>query len=97
MSISKHTINRFVEILALGMALIHVICVRELSEIARETDYPELKMYSVHPGEIMTEGADVVQTRMGLKGEVPMPDTVELAAATYMWLTGRNAEFLNGR
>ena len=54
-------------------------------------------MYSVHPGEIMTEGADVVQTRMGLKGKVPMPDTVELAAATYMWLTGRNAEFLNGR
>ncbi|VDB92025.1 unnamed protein product [Peniophora sp. CBMAI 1063] len=77
MSLSKHTTNRFVEILAL--------------------DYPELKMYSVHPGEIMTEGAEVVQTNLGIKGQVNMPDTVELAAATYMWLTGRNAEFLNGR
>lgn len=54
-------------------------------------------MYSVHPGEIMTEGADIVQTGLGIKGKVPMPDTVELPAATYLWLTRRNAEFLNGR
>ncbi|KZV66102.1 NAD(P)-binding protein [Peniophora sp. CONT] len=78
MSISKHTTNRFVEILALDYA-------------------SQITLYSVHPGEIMTEGADIVQTGLGIKGQVPMPDTVELPAATYLWLTGRNAEFLNGR
>lgn len=60
-------------------------------------DYPELTMYTVHPGVIMTEGADVLQTSLGIKGKVPTPDTVELAAATFLWLTSRNAEFLNGR
>ncbi|KZV66941.1 NAD(P)-binding protein [Peniophora sp. CONT] len=77
LSISKHTINRFIEILSL--------------------DYPGITMYSVHPGMIMTEGADVFQTSIGMKGKVPAPDTVELAAATYLWLTRRNAEFLSGR
>ncbi|VDC07548.1 unnamed protein product [Peniophora sp. CBMAI 1063] len=76
-SISKHTINRFVEILAL--------------------DYPELTIYSVHPGVIPTDGALEFQERMGIKGTVIMPDTVELPAATFLWLTSRNAEILNGR
>ena len=26
-----------------------------------------------------------------------MPDTLELPAATFLWLTSRNAEFLSGR
>ena len=54
-------------------------------------------MYPVHPGQILTEGTEVLLRNMGLEGKVEMSDTAELAAATYMWLTGRNAEFLSGR
>ncbi|KZV67318.1 NAD-P-binding protein [Peniophora sp. CONT] len=76
-NVSKHTLDRFVEILAL--------------------DYPELFVTAVHPGAIATPGGDATLTGMGLKGVLPQPDTVELAAATFLWLTARNAEFLNGR
>ncbi|VDB82976.1 unnamed protein product [Peniophora sp. CBMAI 1063] len=76
-SISKHTLNRFVEILAL--------------------DYPELPVYAVHPGEIWTSAATEFLDSMGMKDLAEMPDTVELPAATFLWLTARNAEFLSGR
>ncbi|VDC04525.1 unnamed protein product [Peniophora sp. CBMAI 1063] len=77
-NISKHTINRFVEILAL--------------------DYPELSIYSVHPGVILTPGSSDFTVRMGMpKDAIKMPDTAELPAATFLWLTARNAEFLSGR
>ncbi|VDC07614.1 unnamed protein product [Peniophora sp. CBMAI 1063] len=76
-SISKHTLDRFVEILAL--------------------DYPELTIYAVHPGGIKTPGSDRALGDMGLIGVVPLPDTLELPAATFLWLTARNAEFLSGR
>ncbi|VDC07615.1 unnamed protein product [Peniophora sp. CBMAI 1063] len=76
-SISKHTLDRFVEILAL--------------------DYPEIAVYAVHPGSIKTPGGQVVVSDMGLEGMLPSPDTVELPAATFLWLTARNAEFLSGR
>ncbi|VDC07619.1 unnamed protein product [Peniophora sp. CBMAI 1063] len=76
--ISKHTLNRFIEILAL--------------------DYPELKFYALHPGAIPTPGSTAAVASMGLpEGALPQPDTLELAAATFLWLTARNAEFLNGR
>ncbi|VDB82977.1 unnamed protein product [Peniophora sp. CBMAI 1063] len=76
-SVSKHTINRFVEILAL--------------------DYPEITIYAVHPGSTMTPGAASFVESAGLKGVYPMADAIELPAATYLWLTARNAEFLSGR
>ncbi|VDB83714.1 unnamed protein product [Peniophora sp. CBMAI 1063] len=76
-SISKHTIDRFVEILAL--------------------DYPELSLYSVHPGVILTPGSSDIAERMGMPKKINMPDTAELPAATFLWLTARNAEFLSGR
>ncbi|VDC07905.1 unnamed protein product [Peniophora sp. CBMAI 1063] len=79
-SVSKHALNRFVEILAI--------------------DYPSLPVYAVHPGTILTPGADVVLTSMGVDTAVQagdLPDTVELPAATFLWLTARNAEFLTGR
>ncbi|KZV64860.1 NAD-P-binding protein [Peniophora sp. CONT] len=76
-NISKHTVNRFVEILAL--------------------DYPEIFICAVHPGAISTPGATEFQEKTGLAGHIPMPDTVELPAATFLWLTARNAEFLSGR
>ncbi|KZV67931.1 NAD(P)-binding protein [Peniophora sp. CONT] len=75
--ISKHTLDRFVEILAL--------------------DYSELNFYAVHPGAIKTEGATKTLSDMGLEEAFVTHDTVELAAATFLWLTARNAEFLNGR
>ncbi|VDC07620.1 unnamed protein product [Peniophora sp. CBMAI 1063] len=59
-------------------------------------DYPEIPIYSVHPGAILTPGADVSMNSMGLQG-LPLPDTLELPAATFLWLTARNAEFLSGR
>ncbi|KZV62657.1 NAD(P)-binding protein [Peniophora sp. CONT] len=74
--ISKHTVNRFVEILAL--------------------DYPQISAYSVHPGSIATSGAVEYLDKIGATG-MPQPDTVELPAATFLWLTARNAEFLSGR
>ncbi|KZV64861.1 NAD(P)-binding protein [Peniophora sp. CONT] len=76
--ISKHTINRFVEIMAL--------------------DYSAIRFYTVHPGLILTPGSADVAERMGLpKGTIETPDSVELPAATFLWLTARNAEFLSGR
>ncbi|KZV66190.1 NAD-P-binding protein [Peniophora sp. CONT] len=82
-SIAKHTLNRFVEILSL--------------------DYPELFFCAVHPGIIYTPGAMEALASMKFSDDVnplPMPetsDTVELPAATFLWLTARNAEFLSGR
>ncbi|KZV64862.1 NAD(P)-binding protein [Peniophora sp. CONT] len=78
--VSKHTIDRFVEILAI--------------------EYPSLlTVYSVHPGVIATDGALEFQESLGIKGKVPTPDTVELPAATFLWLTAPNSgvEFLSGR
>lgn len=45
----------------------------------------------------MTPGATDFMESAGLNGLFPMPDTVELSAATFLWLTARNAEFLSGR
>ncbi|KZV73046.1 NAD-P-binding protein, partial [Peniophora sp. CONT] len=75
--ISKHTLNRFVEILAL--------------------DYQELSFYAVHPGIIWTPGSTESVQAHGMADSVVMPDTLELPAATFLWLTSRNAEFLSGR
>ena len=61
------------------------------------SDYPELSVYAVHPGAIETPGSVAGLKTMGLFGVLPQPDTVELAAATFLWLTARNAEFLSGR
>ncbi|KZV66189.1 NAD(P)-binding protein [Peniophora sp. CONT] len=74
--ISKHTLNRFVEFLAL--------------------DYPELAVYAVSPGVVQTEGAIEAINDMGFDS-VTFVDTLELPAATFLWLTARNAEFLSGR
>ena len=54
-------------------------------------------MYAVHPGSVPTPGAEVFLDGLGMKGVMPQPDTIELSAATFLWLTARNAEFLSGR
>ncbi|VDB92213.1 unnamed protein product [Peniophora sp. CBMAI 1063] len=73
--ISKHALNRLVELLAV--------------------EYPDIKSYSVQPGAIPTEMNIAAQKASGIA--FPHDDTVENAAAFYLWLTGRNAEFLSGR
>ena len=60
-------------------------------------EYPGISIYAVHPGVIPTNSALEFQATVGIKGKVAMPDTVELPAATFLWLTARNAEFLSGR
>jgi hypothetical protein len=55
------------------------------------TEYPEVKNYVVHPGAIATQIAEEA------KAPVEVEETVELPAATFLWLTARNAEFLSGR
>ncbi|KZV65513.1 NAD(P)-binding protein [Peniophora sp. CONT] len=81
-SIAKHTLGRFVEILSI--------------------DYPEIAVYAVHPGLISTPGAMAAVASMEIPedADIPKPDlsdTAELPAATFLWLTARNAEFLSGR
>ncbi|KAI0036333.1 NAD-P-binding protein [Vararia minispora EC-137] len=54
-------------------------------------EYPEVKTYAVHPG--------VVETPLSQQVDPPVPrtDPPEVMAATALWLTARNAEFLSGR
>jgi len=73
--ISKHTVNRLIELVAL--------------------EYPDIKSYAVHPGTIETQTAQEVVKEMGLQPDYE--DTLELPAATVLWLTNRSAEFLSGR
>ena len=60
------------------------------------TDYPELTFYAVSPGVVQTDGAIEKLDEMGFDA-VTFVDTLELPAATFLWLTARNAEFLSGR
>ncbi|KZV75812.1 NAD(P)-binding protein [Peniophora sp. CONT] len=73
--VSKHALNRLVELLAV--------------------EYPDVKAYIVQPGSIPTEAALTAEEISGMK--FPREDTAETAAAFYLWLTSRNAEFLSGR
>ena len=49
----------------------------------------------MQPGSIATEAALTAEEASGIK--FPREDTAENAAAFYLWLTSRNAEFLSGR
>jgi len=73
--ISKHTINRLIELVAI--------------------EYPDIKAYSVHPGAIETQTATEVLAGLGIQHK--HDDAPALPAATLLWLTSRNAEFLSGR
>ncbi|KAI0315319.1 NAD-P-binding protein [Amylostereum chailletii] len=54
-------------------------------------EYPDIKTYPVHPGVVDTQ---IARDAGGLLTPIDAP---ELAAATSLWLTARNAEWLSGR
>lgn len=55
-----------------------------------DLEYPEVKTFAIHPGTIRTAiNADAHQ--------LPTPDTTALPAATILYLTAGNADWLHGR
>ena len=71
---------------------------RYIGSRAFEDYADQLSVYAVHPGNITTAGSIGAMQGLGLDPETtPMPDSLELAAATILWLTARNAEWLSGR
>jgi len=57
----------------------------------RFIEYPDIKVFSVHPGVIKTEMLDE------LNGPFPLDSTVGLAASTIQYLTSGKADYLSGR
>ncbi|TFY74321.1 hypothetical protein EWM64_g9693 [Hericium alpestre] len=61
-----------------------VVCDRGLAE------YPDVKVFALHPG--------VVETEMTMQQRLyPMLDTLQLPAATTLYLTSGKADWLSGR
>ncbi|KAI0066524.1 NAD-P-binding protein [Artomyces pyxidatus] len=54
-------------------------------------EYPDVKMYSLHPGAVATEMNDTSNAQM------EMPDQPRLSAATCLYLSAGKAEYLSGR
>ena len=54
-------------------------------------EYPDIKVFSVHPGVVKTDMYDEVG------GSFPVTSTVGLAASTIQYLTSGKADYLNGR
>jgi hypothetical protein len=65
-----------------------------MSTPRRFVEYPDIKVFSVHPGAIKTALYDEMS---GGKGTFPTPDTVGLSAATMLYLTAGKADYLSGR
>ena len=94
---SKHAINRFAEFVTIGDS--HFLYIftppprigAERYFPHRFAEYPDIKVFSVHPGSIQTDMADE------FAGNVPVDSTVGLAAATVLYLTSGKADYLSGR
>ena len=91
-TISKFTVNRLVEYIALGALPSSgdwPAC--ELRMLTRVIEYkPEVKAFCLHPGTIRT-GVNFDSPQL------PTPDTTDLPAATMLYLTAGNADWLSGR
>jgi len=72
--ISKHTINRLVEFIAI--------------------EYPQIKTFSFHPGEILTE---MQKYARGVNWSSIKYDSQQLPTATMLFLTSGRMDWLNGR
>src|SRR5579863_7794550 len=57
-------------------------------------EYPDLKVFSVHPGTVKTAMYD---ESGGDEDNFPITSTVGLSAATVLYLTAGKADFLSGR
>jgi len=56
-------------------------------------EYPDIKVFSVHPGTVKTKLFEGV----GAPESYPVDSTVELAASTIQYLTSGKADYLSGR
>ena len=54
-------------------------------------EYPDIKVFLVHPGTVKTDGYDEFD------GKMPLNSTIGLAAATILYLTSGKADYLSGR
>ncbi|KAI0057666.1 NAD-P-binding protein [Artomyces pyxidatus] len=54
-------------------------------------EYPDVKMYALHPGSVATDMADMSNAQMEL------PDQPRLSAATCLYLSSGKGEYLSGR
>jgi len=57
----------------------------------RSAEYPDIKVFPVNPGAIATD----MYAEFGTS--IPINSTVELAAATILYLTSGKADYLSGR
>ena len=95
--ISKHAINRFVEFIAIGKPYFCITITHQqysMSICYRFAEYPDLKIFSVHPGTIKTALYDEFG---GGEGNFPISSTVGLSAATVLYSTTGKADYLSGR
>ena len=65
-----------------------------MSTPRRFVEYPDIKVFSVHPGVIKTALYDEMS---GGESKYPISSTVGLPAATILYLTAGKADYLSGR
>jgi hypothetical protein len=91
-STSKFTLGRLVEFAALGKSsepFAYMAC----PQLLHYTEYPELRIFVVHPGMIPT----TLATETGIVDPSVWYDTVALPAATMLAISTGKAEWLRGR
>ena len=67
------------------------MCIERQMLIAFFVEYPDIKVFSVHPGAVQTDLYDDSGVSF------PINSTVELAASTIQYLTSGKADYLSGR
>jgi hypothetical protein len=92
MNISKHALNRLIEFIVLGSCSVRYFCVDTDPDMpaCADAEYPSVRAFALSPG--------VVRTRMYVEAGVGAAlNTVELPAATTLYLTSGRADWLSGR
>jgi len=90
--VSKHAMLRFAEFVAIGEYYCLVSHSYYTSDPHRfSVEYPDIKVFSVHPGTVKTDLYDEAD------GQFTVNSTVELAASTIQYATSGKADYLSGR
>ena len=89
--ISKHAMNRLVEFIVIGELL---SLISGLSDLNHPAEYPQIKAFSFHPGEILTE---MQKYARGVDWSSIKYDSPQLSTATMLFLTSGRMDWLNGR